>query len=90
MTHDRCWFLSFKGNNDRIFFVFQIIRNWNLFLVKDVSLAVNFCASFSFVPQNGSRIRTVCLSSNNQCGIKSVSVDGVLNSLIVAAMKCFG
>ena len=34
-------------------------------------------------------MRMVCLSSNNQGGIVSVSA-GVLNSLIADAIKCFG
>ena len=34
-------------------------------------------------------MRIVCLSSNNQGGIVSVS-SGVLNSLIADAMKCLG
>ena len=89
MTVDLCIFLSFSGNRARIFFVFQMILKMYRFCVKSESLSVNLWASNSFFSQYGSRMRIVCLSSNNQGGIVSVSV-GELNSLIVAFMKCFG
>ena len=89
ITVDLCWFLSLSGKRDLIFLVFQMILKMYLFCVYDSSRCLNFLTSVSLDSQNGRRIRTVCLSSNNQLGISSKS-GGSRKSFITEVMNRAG
>ena len=81
--------LSFNRNNDWILRVFQTTLNLTFPLAKETNLLIKYALYFSFFEENGKRIVTCFLLSNNHGGIRSSSFFR-LKFLIVFSITCFG
>ena len=87
ITQLKCWtylLMEFYW----ILCVFQATLNLNFPLVKETNLLIKYVQYFSFFEENGKRIATCFLSSNNHSSIRSSSFL-LVKFLIVFSIKCF-